>query len=62
MDAYTDSRLERLEKALTNLINSVNKYHPSTVYAEELEAADTELSKGLEESRLNHSSLARIKS
>jgi hypothetical protein len=50
MDTYIDSRFERLEKALTNLIDSVNKYHPSTIQAKELEAADEELTKGLEES------------
>lgn len=49
MDKYVDSRFERLEKALSNLIDSVTKYHPSTIQAEELKAADIELSKGLEE-------------
>lgn len=49
MDKYIDSRFERLEKALSNLIDSVTKYHPSTMQAEELKAADNELSKGLEE-------------
>lgn len=49
MDKYIDSRFERLEKALSNLIDSVTKYHPSTIQAEELKAADNELSKGLEE-------------
>jgi hypothetical protein len=46
---YIDSRFERLEKALSNLIDSVTKYHPSTIQAEELKAADNELTKGLEE-------------
>ena len=49
MDKIIDSRFERLEKALANLIDSVTKYHPSTAYAEELCSADDELSKGLEE-------------
>lgn len=48
MDKYIDGRFERLEKALSSLIDSVTKYHPSTIQAEELKAADTELSKGLE--------------
>jgi len=49
MDTYIDGRFERLEKALANLIDSVNKYHPSIVHAKELEAADEELTKGLEQ-------------
>lgn len=52
MDTYIDGRFERLEKALANLIDSVTKYHPSTVYAKELDIADNELSKGLEEGKL----------
>jgi hypothetical protein len=49
MDKLIDTRFERLEKALTNLIDSVTKYHPSAAYAEELFSADNELSKGLEQ-------------
>lgn len=49
MDKQIDSRFERIEKALSNLIDSVTKYHPSTIVAEELKAADSELSKGLDE-------------
>lgn len=52
MDTYIDNRFERLEKALANLIDSVTKYHPSTVQAEELKTADDELCKGLEEGTL----------
>lgn len=51
MDTFIDRRFERLEKALANLIDSVTKYHPSTLHAQELEAADNELSKGLEEGK-----------
>lgn len=50
MDTFIDGRFERLETALANLIDSVNKYHPSAIHAKELQAADEELSKGLEES------------
>lgn len=53
MDAIIDNRFERLEKALTTLINSVNQYHPSTERAKELEAADEDLSKGLEQGAFN---------
>jgi hypothetical protein len=49
MDKYIDGRFERLEKALANLIDSVTKYHPSIQQGDELNAADQELSKGLEE-------------
>jgi hypothetical protein len=49
MDKVIDAHFERLEKALSNLIDSVTKYHPSTVQAEELSAADIELTKGLEQ-------------
>lgn len=48
MDKFIDARFERLEKALSNLIDSVTKYHPSPIHAEELKAADEELTKGLE--------------
>lgn len=52
MDKSVDNRFDRLEKALTSLIDSVNKYHPSTVHAQELEDADNELSRCLEEGAL----------
>ncbi len=53
MDSIIDGRFERLEKALAGLIDSVTKYHPSTSLAEELMAADAELSKGLEQGKAN---------
>lgn len=49
MDTHIDGRFERLEKALTSLIDSVTKYHPSTASGRELEIADDELCRGLEE-------------
>lgn len=49
MDTYIDTRFERLEKALATLIDSVTKYHPSAIQADELKTADNELCKGLEE-------------
>ncbi len=51
MDKVIDARFERLEKALGGLIDSVAKYHPSTSLAEDLMAADAELSKGLEQGK-----------
>lgn len=47
MDKFIDARFERLEKALASLIDSVTKYHPSVSLAEDLQAADNELTKGL---------------
>lgn len=58
MDTYIDTRFERLEKALANLIDSVTKYHPSTAQAEELKTADDELCKGLEEGMLKQSPIS----
>lgn len=49
MDKIIEARFERVEKALSSLIDSVTKYHPSTTLAEELKAADTDLTKGLED-------------
>ncbi|KFH41840.1 Mediator of RNA polymerase II transcription subunit-like protein [Hapsidospora chrysogenum ATCC 11550] len=60
MDTYIDGRFERLEKALANLIDSVNKYHPSTVHAKELEAADEELTKGLEQIQAHQVNYLRV--
>lgn len=51
MDKNIDNRFEQLEKALAGLVDSVNKYHPSAIQAQELEAADNELCKCLEEGK-----------
>ncbi|KAL6862922.1 hypothetical protein ACO1O0_003165 [Amphichorda felina] len=64
MDTYIDIRFERLEKALASLIDSVNKYHPSTIHARELEAADEELIKGLEQiqtHQINHLRIQQLR-
>jgi hypothetical protein len=52
MDKYIDSRFERVEKALTTLIDSISKYNPSAAQARDLTAADAELGAGLEECKL----------
>jgi hypothetical protein len=49
MDKAIDTRFERLERALANLIDSVAKYNPSAAQAHDLDNADRELSQGLEE-------------
>ncbi|KJZ79959.1 hypothetical protein HIM_00673 [Hirsutella minnesotensis 3608] len=60
MDKCIDGRFERLEKALSNLIDSVTKYHPSAIQAEELRAADTHLSEGLEQVQTHQNNHLRI--
>ena len=52
MDSFIDIRFERLEKALASLVDSVTKYHPSPSQAEELKAADAQLSLGLQQGTL----------
>lgn len=59
MDKFIDARFERLEKALASLIDSVTKYHPSVSLADDLKAADNELTMGLEKGSL-HSLYARV--
>ncbi len=49
MDKHIDARFDRVEKALSTLIDSIAKYNPSIAHANELAAADRELSKGLED-------------
>ncbi|CAI6090893.1 unnamed protein product [Clonostachys chloroleuca] len=60
MDKYIDGRFERLEKALAVLVDSVNKYHPSIAHAREIELADSELSKGLEDVQTHQNNYLRI--
>ncbi|ODA77892.1 hypothetical protein RJ55_06495 [Drechmeria coniospora] len=60
MDKYIDNRFERLEKALSNLIDSVTKYHPSIAQAQELKAADDDLTSGLEEVQIHQNNHLRI--
>ncbi|CAK7212856.1 hypothetical protein SBRCBS47491_001606 [Sporothrix bragantina] len=47
MDKFIDARFDRVEKALTTLIDSVAKYNPSPALAEDLLAADRALNDGL---------------
>lgn len=49
MDKQMDLRLERVEKALGTLIESISKYNPSLSQAHDVVQADAELSNGLEE-------------
>lgn len=49
MDTILDNRFEKVEKALATLINSIATYNPSPTNANDLVAADAELSEGLEQ-------------
>lgn len=49
MYATLQSRYQRVEKALDNLLDSVTAYNPSTSAADELVAADKETNQALEQ-------------
>ena len=48
MDKEIDIKFERLEKALSALVDSISKYNPSIAATNELVEAERNLSKGLE--------------
>jgi hypothetical protein len=52
MDEIIDKRFERVEKALSTLINSISTYNPAPALANDLVSADAELSQGLEQCKL----------
>jgi hypothetical protein len=60
MDKYIDQRFERVERALASLIDSITKYTPSTTQAQDLAAADKELSAGLTELQTHQNNHLRI--
>lgn len=49
MEAVLQSQLDRVETALTTLIESIASYNPSISAANDLLAADDELNKGVEQ-------------
>ncbi|KAF1832474.1 mediator of RNA polymerase II transcription subunit 4 [Decorospora gaudefroyi] len=49
MDDVLNEQFERVEKALTTLVDSIAAYNPSTQTAIDLVAADAELSEGLDQ-------------
>lgn len=53
MDKQLDIRFDRVERALSTLVDSIAKYNPSIPSAQDLVAADAELGKGLEERTCN---------
>ncbi|KAJ9138266.1 Mediator of RNA polymerase II transcription subunit 4, partial [Coniochaeta hoffmannii] len=60
MDKYIDERFERVQRALTSLIDSITKYTPSTTQANDLATADRELSDGLHELQKHQNNYLRI--
>lgn len=63
MDAYVDARLERVERALVTLTESVSKYKPSPAHGVELHNADEALSLALhklQEHQTNHQTLTAL--
>ncbi|KAI0132872.1 mediator of RNA polymerase II transcription subunit 4 [Xylariales sp. AK1849] len=62
MDKYISARFDRVEKALSSLVDSIAKYNPSAYQGTELLAAENELSKGLEDLQVHQQNHARIQS
>lgn len=60
MDKQIGVLFERVEKALTSLIDTMAKYNPSTHQAHELVAAEAELAKGLDDLQTHQQNHARI--
>ncbi|KAH7385076.1 vitamin-D-receptor interacting mediator subunit 4-domain-containing protein [Cadophora sp. MPI-SDFR-AT-0126] len=60
MDKLLDSRLERVEKALATLITSISTYNPAPALANDLVAADAELSEGFEQLSIHQSNYGRV--
>ncbi|KAK0643884.1 vitamin-D-receptor interacting mediator subunit 4-domain-containing protein [Cercophora newfieldiana] len=60
MEKHLDARFERVEKALTTLIDSIAKYNPSEKLAEDLTTADKNLLTGLRSLEHHQNNSARI--
>ncbi|KAG4413504.1 hypothetical protein IFR04_013369 [Cadophora malorum] len=60
MDKLLDNRFEQVEKALATLITSISTYNPAPALANNLVAADAELSEGLEQLSTHQSNYARV--
>ncbi|TEA13538.1 Mediator of RNA polymerase II transcription subunit 4 [Colletotrichum sidae] len=64
MDTVINARFERVEKALTSLIESVSKYNPHAKQALDLHEADNDLARGLVEVQThqnNHLHLQKLR-
>ncbi|KAK0627455.1 vitamin-D-receptor interacting mediator subunit 4-domain-containing protein [Immersiella caudata] len=60
MDKHLDARFERVEKALTTLIDSIAKYNPSEKLADDLITADKDLLTSLRSLEHHQNNAARI--
>ncbi|KAI1100471.1 hypothetical protein F4804DRAFT_336238 [Jackrogersella minutella] len=60
MEKQLDVCFDRVEKALSTLVDSIAKYHPSVTQVNELGLADIELNKGLEDLQTHQSNYRRI--
>ncbi|PHH49373.1 Mediator of RNA polymerase II transcription subunit 4 [Ceratocystis fimbriata CBS 114723] len=60
MDKQVSAHFDRLEKALSSLIDSVAKYHPTLAHAKELDVADRELTRGLMEVQTHQANFIHI--
>ncbi|KAI2466782.1 hypothetical protein F4781DRAFT_335152 [Annulohypoxylon bovei var. microspora] len=60
MDKQLDICFDRVEKALSTLVDSISKYHPSVNQVNDLGLADIELNKGLEDLQTHQSNYRRI--
>ncbi|KAK5661222.1 hypothetical protein OQA88_11114 [Cercophora sp. LCS_1] len=60
MDKILDANYERVERALTTLIDSISKYNPSPQHTEDLIAADLELRTGLSQLQQHQNNYQRI--
>lgn len=52
MDKTLNTCFDRVEKALSTLVDSISKYNPSVAQVNDLGLADHELNKGLEDRML----------
>ncbi|KAJ2895619.1 hypothetical protein MKZ38_006294 [Zalerion maritima] len=60
MDKQIDARFERVEKALTTLVESITKYNPSVGAANDLVQAERHLSQGLEDVQTHQNNHLRL--
>ncbi|KAI9877964.1 MAG: hypothetical protein M1830_002332 [Pleopsidium flavum] len=60
MNAILQAQLDRVETALTTLVESITSYNPSITAASDLLSADDELTKGLEQLAIHQANHARI--
>lgn len=60
MEDVLNEQFERVEKALTTLVDSIAAYNPATQAAVDLLAADDELSQGLDQRTREHPRLLTL--